>query len=101
MPRKRMVYIGGEQSPRRPTNDGLDIPKTPEGINRHRTPQKMIVSKESFSGGVFQGCAASVFTLLAEQKTLGGFIALSGWLPFEGEIAGIVNQDFSKTTEED
>lgn len=47
-------------------------------------------------GGLNQGCAASVFCLLGgfpsanedgERRPLGGFIGMSGWLPFEGEIA--------------
>lgn len=50
-------------------------------------------------GGLSQGCAASAFCLLGgfpsaredgESKRLGGFIGMSGWLPFEGEIAGLL-----------
>ncbi|RHZ58129.1 uncharacterized protein CDV56_103020 [Aspergillus thermomutatus] len=53
-------------------------------------------------GGLSQGCAASVFCLLGgfpsvreggESKLLGGFIGMSGWLPFEGEIAGLLKID--------
>lgn len=58
-------------------------------------------------GGLSQGCAASVFCLLGgfsslskeedgddggtRQSPLGGFIGMSGWLPFEREIAGLLN----------
>lgn len=59
-------------------------------------------------GGVSQGCAAAVFCLLGgfsslskeedggddgetRQSPLGGFIGMSGWLPFEREIAGLLN----------
>lgn len=48
-------------------------------------------------GGLSQGCAASVFCLLGEflsagggSKPLGGFIGMSGWLPFEAEIAELL-----------
>lgn len=53
-------------------------------------------------GGLSQGCAASVFCLLGgfpsaredgESKCLGGFIGMSGWLPFEGEIADLLKID--------
>jgi predicted esterase len=53
-------------------------------------------------GGLSQGCAASVFCLLGgfpsasedgESKRLGGYIGMSGWLPFEGEISGFLNID--------
>ncbi|ODM17959.1 hypothetical protein SI65_06747 [Aspergillus cristatus] len=49
-------------------------------------------------GGLSQGCAASVFCLLggfpsAEKKPLGGAVGMSGWLPFEREIAGLLKID--------
>ncbi|GAQ05820.1 acyl-protein thioesterase 1 [Aspergillus lentulus] len=53
-------------------------------------------------GGLSQGCAASVFCLLGgfpsagedgESRRLGGFIGMSGWLPFEGEISGLLKID--------
>lgn len=50
-------------------------------------------------GGLSQGCAASVFCLLGglsshgERQRLGGFIGMSGWLPLEREIAGILKMD--------
>lgn len=68
-------------------------------------------------GRLSQGCAASVFCLFGgdfllredgESKPLGGFIGMSGWLPFEGEIARLLkidkvilenqNQKLKKTT---
>ncbi|KAF4183479.1 hypothetical protein CNMCM8927_004938 [Aspergillus lentulus] len=53
-------------------------------------------------GGLSQGCAASVFCLLGgflsaskdgDGKRLGGYIGMSGWLPFEGEISGFLSID--------
>lgn len=53
-------------------------------------------------GGLSQGCAASVFCLLGGlltgedsgvRKPLGGFIGMSGWLPFERELAEILHID--------
>ncbi|KAH8434994.1 alpha/beta hydrolase [Aspergillus melleus] len=47
-------------------------------------------------GGLSQGCAASVFCLLAGwedgqgTKRLGGFVGMSGWLPFERDISGLL-----------
>ncbi|KAL4956524.1 Alpha/Beta hydrolase protein [Aspergillus filifer] len=43
-------------------------------------------------GGLSQGCAASVFCLLGGGfvKALGGFIGMSGWLPLEEEVSGIL-----------
>ncbi|KAK2849614.1 hypothetical protein FQN49_005580 [Arthroderma sp. PD_2] len=46
-------------------------------------------------GGLSQGCAASVFTLLGGgfgdhgYENLGGFIGMSGWLPFERQLREI------------
>ncbi|GFF80415.1 acyl-protein thioesterase 1 [Aspergillus udagawae] len=67
-------------------------------------------------GGLSQGCAAAVFCLLGgfpsaseygEGKHLGGYIGMSGWVPVEREISGLLkmeegNQGESKSgTEED
>ena len=41
-------------------------------------------------GGLGQGAAAALFTLLSMEHTLGGFIGMGGWLPFEGEIAALI-----------
>ena len=67
-------------------------------------------------GGLSQGCAAAVFCLLGgfsplskgedggdgetRQSPLGGFIGMSGWLPFEREIAGLLNGE-SEAEEDD
>ncbi|KAE8343231.1 hypothetical protein BDV24DRAFT_172985 [Aspergillus arachidicola] len=47
-------------------------------------------------GGLSQGCATSVFCLLGDFleddriRQLGGFIGISGWLPFEREISRLL-----------
>ena len=64
-------------------------------------------------GGLSQGCAAAVFCLLGgfpslsnggdgetRQSPVGGFIGMSGWLPFEREIAGLLNGE-SEAEEDD
>ncbi|KAF3491213.1 uncharacterized protein GIQ15_00730 [Arthroderma uncinatum] len=46
-------------------------------------------------GGLSQGCAAGIFTLLGggfglpHGETLGGFVGMSGWLPFEAQLTDI------------
>lgn len=40
-------------------------------------------------GGISQGCATAVLTLLSSGMRLGGFIGLCGWLPFEKKIAKV------------
>lgn len=62
-------------------------------------------------GGLSQGCAASVFCLLGgfsgqdsgQHKRLGGFVGMSGWLPFEREIMELLemNGGDERETEDD
>lgn len=35
-------------------------------------------------GGISQGCATALLTLLTGGVELGGFVGMCGWLPFEG-----------------
>ncbi|GAD92850.1 hypothetical protein PMAA_051330 [Paecilomyces variotii No. 5] len=48
-------------------------------------------------GGLSQGCAAGVFSLLGGgwgedgQETLGAFCGMSGWLPFQAQLSEILN----------
>ncbi|KAJ5379574.1 Phospholipase/carboxylesterase/thioesterase [Penicillium cosmopolitanum] len=59
--------------------------------------------KKDILWGLSQGCAAGIFTLLGgwpdmnEEKSLGAFIGLSGWLPFEQQLYEILGND-DKTT---
>ncbi|KAE8357953.1 Alpha/Beta hydrolase protein [Aspergillus caelatus] len=58
-------------------------------------------------GGLSQGCATSISCLLGgfpeddKMKPLGGFIGMSGWLPFEQEISGLLGFDGSESDLED
>ncbi|KAA8569969.1 hypothetical protein MFRU_005g01270 [Monilinia fructicola] len=52
-----------------------------------------------FVGGLSQGCAMSMILLLSGQldelrvsQKLGGFVGLSGWLPFERQLSGVIMQ---------
>ncbi|KAK8043484.1 hypothetical protein PG993_005914 [Apiospora rasikravindrae] len=45
-----------------------------------------ISRKNLFLGGLSQGCAIALVTLLTLPFPLGGFIGMSGWLPFQQEI---------------
>ena len=42
-------------------------------------------------GGISQGCATSVHALLAGSRQLGGWIGVSGWIPFRGRLEQIAN----------
>jgi len=55
----------------------LDIIRTEAGLI---SPDRIIL------GGISQGCATAIHTLLYGRIRLGGFIGLSSWLPFEPEI---------------
>ncbi|WEW61396.1 hypothetical protein PRK78_006886 [Emydomyces testavorans] len=56
-------------------------------------------------GGLSQGCAASVFALLgggfgaSGNEKLGGFIGMSGWLPFERQLRLLL--DSRESTDDD
>lgn len=47
---------------------------------------KLVPTERIILGGISQGCATASFTLLYSESHLGGFIGLSGWLPFEKSI---------------
>jgi predicted esterase len=42
-------------------------------------------------GGLSQGCAMALSILLTLEFPLGGFVGMSGWLPFRGEIDDIIS----------
>ncbi|KAG9231138.1 Alpha/Beta hydrolase protein [Amylocarpus encephaloides] len=51
-------------------------------------------------GGLSQGCAMSLSILLTLEFPLGGFVGMSGWLPFRGDIDDIINSDKTPDDEE-
>lgn len=57
-------------------------------------PQNIIL------GGLSQGCAMALFLLLSLEFPIGGFVGMSGWLPFEedlGEIVGLGGTEDGET----
>ncbi|WZH49712.1 Alpha/Beta hydrolase protein [Fusarium acuminatum] len=55
---------------------------------RHKVSEKNIIL-----GGISQGCAMSLMCLLALDFPIGGFIGMSGWLPFAGDIRQIAEEN--------
>ena len=49
-----------------------------------------IKAENIFIGGLSQGCAASLHAMLTFGLTLGGYIGMSGWLPFQGTIQKVL-----------
>ena len=45
-----------------------------------------VYHKNVILGGISQGCATGLIALLALAFPLGGFVGMSGWLPFTGDI---------------
>lgn len=60
-----------------------------------------IPSKNIVLGGLSQGCAAGLGILLSLEFPLGGFVGMSGWLPFCNDIDDIVRSDSTETNNED
>jgi lysophospholipase-2 len=52
-----------------------------------QTEAALISPDRIILGGISQGCATAIHTLLCGGMQLGGFIGLSSWLPFEPGIA--------------
>ena len=52
---------------------------------------QILPREKVFLGGLSQGCAAAVYVLLTLDSPLGGFIGMSGWFPFVGPIAEILD----------
>ncbi|RFU30038.1 hypothetical protein B7463_g6283, partial [Scytalidium lignicola] len=49
-----------------------------------------IPSKNIILGGLSQGCAMALAVLLSLEFPLGGFVGMSGWLPFRNDIDEII-----------
>ncbi|KAJ4245550.1 hypothetical protein NW762_014059 [Fusarium torreyae] len=52
-----------------------------------------ISDKNILIGGISQGCAMSIVCLLALGFPIGGFVGMSGWLPFASEIQKLAADD--------
>lgn len=60
-----------------------------------------VSSKNIILGGISQGCAMALFLLLSLEFPIGGFVGLSGWLPFRDDIDEIAHADTTQNIEED
>ncbi|KAL4926681.1 uncharacterized protein BDV17DRAFT_293260 [Aspergillus undulatus] len=56
----------------------------------------LALSGQAILGGISEGCAAAIFALLGSDKELGGFIVMSGWMPFQSELEAML-----KTSDEE
>ncbi|KAF9253762.1 hypothetical protein DTO027I6_2775 [Penicillium roqueforti] len=89
--------------------DGLS--QTAEFIRGLVTEEVRILGEANHSKiilwGLSQGCAAGIFALLggwpdtSEGNTLGAFIGMSGWLPFEQQLCEIIRSDINLVLAED
>ena len=52
-------------------------------------------------GGLSQGCAMGLVCLLSINFPIGGFIGMSGWLPFQDDIDYLLNVSGDDTAEDD
>jgi lysophospholipase-2 len=53
-------------------------------------------SKKVILGGMSQGCAISLWTLLSEKRELGGLIAANGWMPFQHDVVRYTDGERAK-----
>lgn len=58
----------------------------------HGIPEERI-----FLGGISQGCATALHVLLASGRRLGGFVGMSGWLPFAHDLRVICKMEATGT----
>jgi len=54
-----------------------------------RKEAKEVPLESIILGGISQGCATAIMTLLASNLRIGGVIGLCGWLPLQEDIANI------------
>lgn len=60
-----------------------------------------IPSKNIVLGGLSQGCAMALSILLSLEFPLGGFVGMSGWLPFRNDIDEIIRPESTETNNND
>jgi predicted esterase len=58
-----------------------------------------IPSKNIILGGLSQGCAMALPLLLSLEFPLGGFVGMSGWLPFRNDIDQIIGPNGSQDSD--
>jgi len=65
-----------------------------------RSEARLLSLRQVFLGGISQGCAMALHVLLGfdadeldADARLGGFIGMSGWLPFQSAVDSIISPD--------
>ncbi|CZS92167.1 uncharacterized protein RAG0_02650 [Rhynchosporium agropyri] len=54
-----------------------------------RAEASIVPLRHIFLGGLDQGCATAIFSLLCSRVRLGGFFGYTGWLPFQSKVEGV------------
>jgi predicted esterase len=62
-----------------------------------KNEMKFIGSEHIILGGLSHGCAMALALTLCLDVTLGGVIGMSGWLPFERDITGMLSNQSDST----
>ncbi|KAI2631352.1 acyl-protein thioesterase [Hypomontagnella submonticulosa] len=65
----------------------------PEILELIKEESQKIPHKNIIIGGISRGCAMALMCLLTLDSPLGGFIGMSGWLPFQREIEEVAKDD--------
>ncbi|EPS45342.1 hypothetical protein H072_646 [Dactylellina haptotyla CBS 200.50] len=60
-----------------------------------------IAAERIVMGGLSQGCAASLYSLLCFNERLGGYVGMSGWLPFARHMQDIIEDESEGSSEDD
>jgi predicted esterase len=60
-----------------------------------------VSEKNIILGGISQGCAMSLMCLLALDFPIGGFIGMSGWLPFARDIGKVAEENTEEHASDD
>lgn len=61
-----------------------------------REEAQMVPLERIILGGISQGCATAILTLLSSGMDLGGFIGWCGWLPFQKAIENLYAESINK-----
>ncbi|PMD37271.1 alpha/beta-hydrolase, partial [Hyaloscypha variabilis F] len=74
----------------------LSIPGLQESIKQIveiiQEEARMVPMESIILGGISQGCATAILTLLSSGLGLGGYIGWCGWLPFQSSIEELDNE---------